>query len=38
MGFHFGEVKVWTGTQFNEFVGIVEEVETEIEKTATDGF
>jgi hypothetical protein len=38
MGFHFGQVKVWTGASFDEFMGVVEEVETEIEDTSTDGF
>jgi hypothetical protein len=34
--FHLGEVKVWTCPGFDEFVGIVEKVETEIKDAAGD--
>src|SRR5271163_1683468 len=36
MTFHLGEVKVWTCAGLDEFVGIVEEIETEIKDAAGD--
>ena len=37
VGFHLGEVKVWSMTTGSEFFGIVEEVKTKVKERAGDG-
>lgn len=34
MRFHLGQVKVWTGTSLDQFLSIVEKIETKVEKAA----
>jgi len=38
MTLHLWKIKVWSGSSSHEFVGIVEEVKTEVKDTAADGF
>jgi hypothetical protein len=37
MRFHLGQVEVWAGAALDELVGVVEEVQTEVEEAARDG-
>ena len=38
MRLHLWEIEVWSGPGLDKLVGVVEEVEAEIEQTAGDGF